>query len=223
MEKQDMYFYRLEKDRVVKYRISFRESVMKNYREQIIKESSVIIPKEIFSLTPPEGENIFNVKRGERIFEPQNGYRYTYDVYEFSPLVSWIDRLLDGDNRVLPLFLGDDYSQVEESKKVSFLPQIEELNAQCDKMENSDPEKIVKLRELQSLLSIEKRNKDQKDPFYLFYIVRQNLSMIIKDYMSLDEVTRLVEFIGKTPEELGMYGIKLSDAEITPEEEKKQL
>lgn len=205
-----------------KYEVDYDENQIRAIRKRIINECSIIRPKEtvVPEMQKPEGETIRNVVRHELVGSPisnrdLNLYRYTYEEYEFSPLVGLIDRLLNNDETVLP-----EICHAEIQEESSLGRELEEAKEACSFLPDSDPNKIFALREYQTLLMISCLNIQQLPPYALLGDLRSAINLKLVDSISADTLKQTLKFLGKTPGDFGLN--HMSGYLLDPEVEKKQ-
>ena len=199
-----MFYFKVEKEVVLKYQVNFNREEIEKLRENIIHNCSHIVHREYYNTCPPNFTDkslIFNFKstfafEKEYFEETKDVYLYTFDEYEVPYLIKLINRLLKEDATVLEEILN---YKVED--KASLEEQINFVNQEYLKADNVF-KRQEKLKELESLLSQKNLNKNQQST-YIYY---QKLLSLIKfeliDTLPLDYIQRVEDFYAKGPKVL---------------------
>lgn len=168
-----MFFYSIENEYVVKYKISLDEIRLKNLRKEIIENCSTIIHKKYETCNPPKDrynyEKIRNYnekKIGEYEYrdylDVQDIYLVEYFYYEHPTLVRLIEELLKGNNSV-----------INEIKN--------------PKIENIDEEEII-LKEQKEIIELLNNNKNN-DISKQLYLLKENQKKL-EDYNKRKELNQ---------------------------------
>lgn len=121
---------------------------------------------------------------------PETLYHYSYDYYHFPYLIELIDEILEYKIDCLSDIYNIDYDK-------EFVPldkRVEKLNNEINSLNNSDYKKIDKLNELKNLLEQIKLNKNQKNVYKAYELVRKYIKFRLVDSIDKSQVKNVVSF-----------------------------
>ena len=184
-----MIYIKNNGERLEKYTVTLDTKSIKELKERIIKDCSLIIHKVFHSNHVPTFSRNFFIKNF-KLVGPQNNYRYTYDEYIPPLLVSLINRLLDNDETVIQELV--DYSPLNES---SLDKSINSVNKQLTELSEDDYiKKNLLLIKLERLLKLKKRNINQKSTKEYYEELQNYISLDLVSTLSLDDLLRVESF-----------------------------
>ncbi len=209
-----MYFYKEEELQITKFLVSFQDVELQRLRQQVIQDCSVISEECVERSEPPkttDPDKIFDVRRGEYVGvrDEQQGptrqiYKYYYKERQYSGLVEWIDALLSGDATILESI----YAGKPEEKEGGLRVELASLYKKCSSISDQEfDKKIAALNEIKRVARIVEINKDVKPEFYYYDTLLSNLHLLPAAAMPKEDFNKTLEFLGKTPKDLGMVFI----------------
>lgn len=172
-----------------KYTVTLDTESIKELKERIIKDCSLIIHKAFHSdHVPTFSRN--SIIKNLKLVGPQNNYLYSYDEYIPPLLVSLINRLLDNDETVIQELV--DYSPLNES---SLDRNINSVNKQLAELSEDDYiKKNLLLIKLERLLKLKKKNINQKSTKEYYEELQNYISLDLVSTLSLDDLLRVESF-----------------------------
>lgn len=204
-----MYFYRRKEGQVEKYEVLFDENELQRIMHLVIMDCSVISQEcGIYGEPPKESDAIFDIQQGEYAgrydigFGPSySNYKYYYKRRHYSRMVGWIDSLLNGDVSVLK----EIYAARPEVNESALEKEYKRL---CEKNNNTSEldldKKSAILDEMKKAAEALLLNKETKPEFYYYDTLLSALHITLVSAMAVNDFDRALEFIGKTPQELGI-------------------
>ncbi len=209
-----MFFYKNEELQITKYLVSASDVELQNLRKLVIKDCSVITEKCVERSEPPkttDPDKIFDVRRGDfvRIHDEQQGptrevYKYYYKERKYSRMVEWIDALLSGNVTILECI----YAGKPEEQKSGLRAELASLYEKCGAISDTDfDKKIAALNEIKTVARAVEMNEGVKPEFYYYDTLLSTLHPIPSAVISKEDFSRTLEFLGKTPKDLGMVFI----------------
>lgn len=136
---------------------------------------------------------------------PETLYHYSYDYYHFPYLVELIEKLLKDNIDDLKDIYNINYSK----ELVPLDVRIEKLNNEIDRIDNSDYKKIDKLNELKKVLEQIQLNKNQKNVYKAYELVRKYIKFKLIDSIDKKQVKNVISFL-----RIGYHLDAVSDKEV---------
>lgn len=225
-----MYIYKKDEQQITKCLVLPDEVELRRIRQLVIKDCSVIEEECVERTDPPktaDPDKIFDVRRGDfvREYDEQQGptrkiYKYHYKERQYSRMVGWIDNLLEEDATILKSI----YAGKPEEKESGLRAQLARLYEECGAISDSEfDKKIAALSEIKRVAREVEINEGAKPEFYYYDDLLSHLQPTPVSVISIEDFNRALEFIGKTPKELGMTFVDNIPAfgEVTPENYKQ--
>lgn len=184
---------------IEKYQVDFDKKEIEKLRDKIIDNCSYIEHKEYYCDHVPRCTNkiVKNYKFEftndfvEYFEERREAVFVSYDEYNAPELVNLINRLLEGEPRVLQQIFNYDISD-----NIPIDDKIVSINKEFSEIDIKDIEKKKrKLHELEELLKIQELNKNQQgiEPYYNQLIELIKIKLI--DSISVSELERMESFL----------------------------
>lgn len=136
---------------------------------------------------------------------PETLYHYSYDYYHFPYLIELIDEILEDKIDCL----SDIYNINYDKELVPLDKRVEKLNNEINSLNNSDYKKIDKLNELKNLLEQIKLNKNQKNVYKAYELIRKHIKFRLVDSIDKSQVKNVVSFL-----KIGYHLDAISDKKI---------
>ena len=203
-----MYFYEYNNGRIDKFLVNIDEEKLENLRNEIINNCSEIIHRDITGIKGPNYFDYLKIRNysEKRIGVKENSfyadeivYRFTYDEYIYPYLILLIEKLKQGETRVIGEIRNPDLSK----EKTSYDQRIIELSKELDNIDNLNIiEKRNKLDELEKLIEIAKLNENQKSVYIYYLKVQQLIALELVDSINISEISKVINFfdLSKTNE-----------------------
>ena len=121
---------------------------------------------------------------------PETLYHYSYDYYHFPYLIDLIDKVLEDKIDCLSDIYNINYSK----ELVPLDKRVEKINKEIDNLDNSNYKKIDRLNELKNLLEQIKLNKNQKNVYKAYELVRKHIKFRLVDSIDKSQVKNVVSF-----------------------------
>lgn len=165
-----MFFYCIENEYIIKYKLSLDEGKIKNLRKEIIENCSTIIHKKYETCNPPKDrynyEKIRNYREKKigvheyRDFLPDEDiYLVEYFYYEHPRLVTLIEELLKGNTSVINEIKNPKIENINEEEII--LKEQKEIIEVLNNNKNNDISKqLYLLKENQKKLEDYKKRKE---------------------------------------------------------------
>ena len=193
-----------DKNSFLKYEVIVDKEELEKLKYKIINEYSIIehIEKDdtfgfrdLSVYAYLRRRNYSEIKIGVREYNdfysmPETLYHYSYDYYHFPYLIELIDKILEDEND----YLSDIYNINYNKELVSLDKKVEKLNSEIDNLDNSNYKKIDKLNELKNLLEQIKLNKDQKNVYKAYELVRKHIKFRLVDSIDKSQVKNVISF-----------------------------
>lgn len=207
-----------DKDSFFKYEVLVDKEELDKLKYKIINEYSIIeyVEKDD-TFTCNISVNDFLRRRNFREKEigvreyndfysmPETLYHYSYDYYHFPYLIDLIDKILEDEND----YLSDIYNINYDKELVPLNKKVEKLNNEIDSLDNSDCKKMDKLNELKNLLEQIQLNKNQKNVYKAYDLVRKYIKFKLIDSIDKKQVKNVVSFL-----KIGYHLDAISDKKI---------
>lgn len=193
-----------DKNRFFKYEVIIDREGLEELKYKIIDEYSIIehIEKDdtfgfrdlsIYAYL--RRRNYSEIKIGVREYNdfysmPETLYHYSYDYYHFPYLIELIDEILEDKIDCL----SDIYNINYDKELVPLDKRVEKLNNEINSLNNSDYKKIEKLNELKNLLEQIKLNKNQKNVYKAYELIRKHIKFRLVDSIDKSQVKNVVSF-----------------------------
>lgn len=198
-----MYYFRLNRDTIEKYEITYDKEKLEDLNEEIIYNCSEIVHKEYESDYDPDlrDRKIKNYKY-ERVgtkeydTEVRSVYRYSYDEYETPYLCELVKKILykDDEHKLESIRMIFSSDLVEE--RASIDDRLEVLtNLFNNTKDTSAKQKYV--NQINEILELKKQNPKVKPVAEYYDKVRDLIDINLVDTMPLTEAERFVEFFAK--------------------------
>lgn len=209
-----MYFYKEEELQITKYLVPVTDMELQKLRQLVIKDCSVISEECVERSEPPktkDPDKIFEVRRGEYVGvrDEQQGptrsiYKYYYKERKYSKMVEWIDALLSGNVEIL----AQIYAGKPEEKESGLRAKLEALYQKSSTISDFDLDnKLAVLLEIKPVLKALILNEGVKSEFYYYDTLLSALRPIPSTAIAKEDFNKTLEFLGKTPKDLGMVFI----------------
>lgn len=193
-----------DKDSFFKYEVIIDREGLEKLKYKIINEYSIIehIEKDdtfgfrdlsIYGYL--RRRNYSEIKIGVREYNdfysmPETLYHYSYDYYHFLYLIDLIDKVLEDKIDCLSDIYNINYSK----ELVPLDKRVEKINKEIDNLDNSNYKKIDRLNELKNLLEQIKLNKNQKNVYKAYELVRKHIKFRLVDSIDKKQVKNVVSF-----------------------------
>lgn len=193
-----------DKDSFFKYEVVIDREELEKLKYKIIDEYSIIehIEKDdtfgfrdlsIYAYL--RRRNFIEKEIGVREYKdfysmPETLYHYSYDYYHFPYLIELIDKILEDEND----YLSDIYNINYNKELVPLDKRVKKLNNKINSLDNSNYKKIDKLNELKNLLEQIKLNKNQKNVYKAYELVRKHIKFKLIDSIDKVQVKYVVSF-----------------------------
>lgn len=193
-----------DKNRFFKYEVIIDREGLEELKYKIINEYSIIehIEKDdtfgfrdlsIYGYL--RRRNYREKKIGVREYNdfysmPETLYHYSYDYYLFPYLIDLIDKVLEDKIDCLSDIYNINYSK----ELVPLDKRVEKINKEIDNLDNSNYKKIDRLNELKNLLEQIKLNKNQKNVYKAYELVRKHIKFRLIDSIDKKQVKNVVSF-----------------------------
>lgn len=183
---------------IYKYDIVFDKEKIEKLRIEIINNCSEIVHKEIIDSIGPDDRDILKIRNlvnhgfvgiHEYFEEDVTLYKYTYDEYQYPYIISLIDKLLSGKY----------YYEMFKNSNEEFITISEKINDLSKNIMNKNKiNDLDYLEKLKELIELQKYNKNQISAKKYYEIIDNEISFNLIDSVSLDEITKVMQFIGIT-------------------------
>ena len=163
-----------ENDKEMKtYLIEFDEEVLDTFRVKAIYDLSKVVHYDYESEIGPYNQKIspdpMEIQDYRKIFMRKENnkpiYRHEYDHYEFPYIVTLIDKLQNGNGKVLEEILNPDFSK----ERIPILESINEKKKQLANLNSTDLEEQKKLLEEIKELALKYQSGDYEIPARKYY------------------------------------------------------
>ena len=207
-----MVYYEETENEVIKYEVKIHREKLSILRYNIVNKCSKIkhycyetdnLP-DFYLFENNDIRNYISRKTGEKkeyFEEERDVYEVTYDEYQHPKLANYIDKLLQGNLKVLSKlkkYKGDSLEQDDvielfnESKQII----MKELNKTLMSINVDDL--VYEVEYLQTLQSRIKLNENQENAINYYNEVMACLTFIEVDRLKKDDIKRIEEFQGIT-------------------------
>jgi len=209
-----MFFYKEEELQITKYFVPAKDIELQRLRQLIIKDCSIISEECIERSEPPrldDPDKIFEVRKGEYVGvrDEEQGptrsiYKYYYKERRYSRMVEWIDALLSGNVEIL----AQIYAGKPEEQESGLRAELASLYEECSAISDKDfDKKIAALNEIKKVARTVEINEGTKPEFYYYDTLLSALHPLPSAAISKEDFNKTLEFLGKTPKDLGMVFI----------------
>lgn len=193
-----------DKDSFFKYEVVIDREELEKLKYKIIDEYSIIEHIEKDDTFGFRDLSIYAYLRRRNFIEkeigvreyndfysmPETLYHYSYDYYHFPYLIELIDKILEDEND----YLSDIYNINYNKELVPLDKRVKKLNNKINSLDNSNYKKIDKLNELKNLLEQIKLNKNQKNVYKAYELVRKHIKFKLIDSIDKVQVKYVVSF-----------------------------
>jgi len=202
---------------IIRRKVDFDEDTIRNIREDVIEDCSNIVHRQVRARRgeiQADGKRIRDVE--EFTVDYTNSYEanvdmcnVTYIEYVFPELVSWIDKLLEGDPTSINHLIGNEAKE----ETVSYDAKIIEANAKVDSIDNFDyTAKVEALTELKRIIEDSELNKGGKSTKPYLDRLKVAITVTTCATLPLETLDRVQTFFGMSLEEFGLDKIILKDS-----------
>ena len=207
-----MYYYEETDNEIIKYEVKIDREKLLNLRYNIVNKCSKIkhycyetdnLP-ELYFFEDNDIRNYISRKTGEKkeyFEEERDVYEITYDEYQHPKLADYIDKLLQGNLKVLSKlkkYKGDSLEKdyvielFNESKQII----MKELNKPLMNINVDDL--VYEVEYLQTLQSMIKLNEKQENAISYYNAVMKCVTLTEVDRLNKDDIKRIREFQGNS-------------------------
>lgn len=193
-----------DKDSFFKYEVVIDREELEKLKYKIIDEYSIIEHIEKDDTFGFRDLSIYAYLRRRNFIEkeigvreyndfysmPETLYHYSYGYYHFPYLIELIDKILEDEND----YLSDIYNINYNKELVPLDKRVKKLNNKINSLDNSNYKKIDKLNELKNLLEQIKLNKNQKNVYKAYELVRKHIKFKLIDSIDKVQVKYVVSF-----------------------------
>jgi len=199
MEGLSMLYFRKDDDVIEKYQVNFDKEEIENLKEEIIDKCSFIEHNEYKSDYSPRFtdkiiRNFTYTPTGEEkeyFEEIRDIYLYSYDEYKPPYLVELINKLLNGNSKVIDKILNYDISN-----QLTIDDKINCVNQEFNKIASEDIiKKKEKLKELEDLLKAKELNKEQQSIDVYYNQLLRLIKFEFVDSISISELSMVETFL----------------------------
>ncbi len=193
-----------DKDSFFKYEVIVDKEELEKLKYKIINEYSIIehiekddtltcnISVDDFLRRRNFREKKIGIREYNDFYSmPETLYHYSYDYYHFPYLIDLIDKILEDKND----YLSDVYSINYNKELVPLNKRVEKLNNEIDSLDNSDYKKMDKLSELKKILEQIQLNKNQKNVYKAYDLVRKYIKFKLIDSIDKKQVKNVISFL----------------------------
>ena len=205
-----MVYYEETENEVIKYEVKIDREKLSILRHNIVNKCSKIkhycyetdnLP-ELYFFEDNDIRNYISRKTGEKkeyFEEERDVYEITYDEYQHPKLADYIDKLLQGNLKVLSKlkkYKGDSLEKdyvielFNESKQII----MKELNKPLMNINVDDL--VYEVEYLQTLQSMIKLNEKQENAISYYNAVMKCVTLTEVDRLNKDDIKRIREFQG---------------------------
>lgn len=224
-----MYYYKVEEDIVKKFEIEFNLEEMKKLRSEIIEKCSYItheskektmcncsnftdireyMGNEHIKLLKYEKVGSYTIEDfyGDFVY---NEYKIEYLYYTFPKLVDLIDKLIEGDTKVISEIFNPSFDE-PISKQDIILKEQQEVIEILNKRNNGDIKKeLEKLNEIEQKLEECKKEQElnkNRIPVNEYYLKAQSL-IILKNICTIkqQDLLNIFEFFEEDVDKVKQY------------------
>ena len=202
-----MYYYKRiygnnNEDLIGKYEVNFDLEKVNELKKKIIENCSIkkhvntVLSDKSIAYIKFNRNNIKNFVQGEKTGESdwfednyETYYMCSYDELTLPPIISLIDGLIDGDEKVINMIINPI--------NINFMSLDEEIKLKKEEIKSTDDEdvekKIKKLNELKDLLEESRLNKDIVDYKEYYPKLQELISFNEVDVISQEYVDNTIK------------------------------
>lgn len=221
-----MYLFEISENEkaIYKSEVEFEREEIITIRSEIIENCSNIVHRKrrgTRNAVKEDGERYRSVQK--RFAGTENEidiYDFTYTEYVFPELVSWLDKLLEGDISAINHLVGKD-AKVET---VSYDDIIEEARANVDAIDTMNYEdKIKALNNLKEIVENSKLNEGNKSTKPYLERLKSLITVTKCATLPLESIDRVLTFFDKTPDDFGLTALLQTKDKPKSEDKRIQL